>query len=425
MMYWSERHGQLLQGDVVVVLFLSTSILFFVVHHLLPVEEPLLQSDEKLENLERLKKTPGKARTLKEALFLVDNDPCRPAVFAAMEDKSRTLLVHRKRLTRSRACVFVNAVLFLPLLIDMLMAASDWEDWLFHGNLAYQVIFAIAAGHYANMLWEDLDSCGNFITGYCRLPLRSNCEKSATLLVLWIRNATCLSIFLMGAMLELPGLGLATLLWEAPLYLTLYREAWTCANELSYWLLDERPLWQFWRPMLLLLLAVRVPLTVLLVTTSVSVELAGDEQTPEPSIRAFYHVATVVLILENFLFMDMLVREYQADRRLAVKMRELGWPHGMSEKPRVSVSSDVDVAEAEPPPGQGRKPSIARLFSFKGQKSGIASDEAQDDQTEQGHRVNFPVCQIGELPSVPKEQDISGMNSICVQSAPRSLQSQA
>ncbi|OLP88323.1 hypothetical protein AK812_SmicGene30377 [Symbiodinium microadriaticum] len=62
MMYWSERHGQLLQGDVVVVLFLSTSILFFVVHHLLPVEEPLLQSDEKLENLERLKKTPGKAR---------------------------------------------------------------------------------------------------------------------------------------------------------------------------------------------------------------------------------------------------------------------------------------------------------------------------------------------------------------------------
>lgn len=287
------------------------------------------------------------------------------------------------------------------------------------------MIFAIAAGHYANMLWEDLDSCGNFITGYCRLPLRSNCEKSATLLVLWIRNATCLSIFLMGAMLELPGLGLATLLWEAPLYLTLYREAWTCANELSYWLLDERPLWQFWRPMLLLLLAVRVPLTVLLVTTSVSVELAGDEQTPEPSIRAFYHVATVVLILENFLFMDMLVREYQADRRLAVKMRELGWPHGMSEKPRVSVSSDVDVAEAEPPPGQGRKPSIARLFSFKGQKSGIASDEAQDDQTEQGHRVNFPVCQIGELPSVPKEQDISGMNSICVQSAPRSLQSQA
>ena len=118
-------------------------------------------------------------------------------------------------------------MLFLPLLIDMLMAASDWEarmqwtrgsarlqillrlcclqDWLFHGNLAYQVIFglcpallkyfasipirtagtswspkAIAAGHYANVLWEDstfhrvprvssseqdLDACGNFIIG--------------------------------------------------------------------------------------------------------------------------------------------------------------------------------------------------------------------------------------------------------------------
>jgi len=274
------------------------------------------------------------------------------------------------------------------------------------------VMFAVAAGHYATLLWEDFDTCGTFISGYFRLPARGQPQQMVTLMLTWLRNATCFGIFVMGAKMWFPGLAMVTLLWEAPTYFTLYREAWVAANQLSYWLLGDASLWGFWRPTLMLLLVIRLPLSILLVVTSMDLTLSGEmeRRQPEVHIRVCYHVACAALITGNLLYLPVLFKEYTEDLAITEKMRELGWPGGVSE-------DLVPKATAETVEGLGKSKSrLSYLFGLAGEKDKTAPKKEEQAEPQ----PVFPICQLGELPAVPQEQDISALNSISVQSAPPS-----
>eukprot|EP00913_Durusdinium_trenchii_P035386 g33114.t1 len=249
--------------------------------------------------------------TYRETQLSIDSDNSRPAMHAAIFGFNRQLTIHRRRLVRSRICAYVALLLFLPLLVEMIVLAP-WQGqallsvWLFYGSLSYQSIFAVFAGHYANLIWEDFLSCGLYLPGPS-LPRRA-WKHSVTLLTYQLRHWLFLFLLAAGARMQFPGLGLLALLCEVPLVPTRCLTFSASSGRMA----------------LLGLFSIRLPLAVLLVMTGIHLELLEEPLSLE--LRLGFHVPAGLLLLGGLLQLLLLRLEYQSDRIWQQQARSYGWP---------------------------------------------------------------------------------------------------
>mmetsp|Transcript_3322 Transcript_3322/g.7752 ORF Transcript_3322/g.7752 Transcript_3322/m.7752 type:complete len:424 (+) Transcript_3322:89-1360(+) len=418
MMFWSPDHGQLFEDWVLILLLACSTVTFFLVHHALEVEEPLDEAEDMLEESHTLRRSTRSERTYRETCLMIDAELCRPAMHAAIRGWNGRLLVHRRHLERVRIFAYVALLLFIPLMVEMIVFAT-WKgevfrEWLFYGSLTYQAIFAAAAGNYTNMLWEEVASCGIFLVGMHPLP--RHCWKLfVTLMAYLLRDFLFLFILVVGAKMWLPGLGMAALLWEAPMVPLLYREACMATNRPAWWMLENAsPLWRF---AVVLLICVRLPLIVLLVITAVYLETPSDSSAVVLGIRLSFHVAAGLLVLGGMLHLVVLWQQYRADSQWIKQAKALGWP--------AAAKNGTRNPQQEGDEGEGMQPKKS-LFSCcatpkttrKSQRNSRrdlldAKESKAKDVTEA-----LPVCTLQQLPEVPKEQNVAEMQTVTVLSAP-------
>lgn len=423
MMFWSPDHGQLFEDWVLILLLACSTVTFFVVHHALEVEEPLDEAEEMLEESQTLRRSTRTERTYRETRLMIDAELCRPAMHAAIRGCNGRLLVHRKHLERVRIFAYVALLLFIPLMVEMIVFAT-WKgevfrEWLFYGSLTYQAIFAAAAGNYINMLWEDVATCGIFQVGLHPLP--RHCWKHVvTLMAYLLRHVLFLFILVVAAKMWLPGLGVAALLWEAPMVPLLYREACMAANRPAWWMLENAS--SLWRFAVVLLICVRLPLIVLLVITAVYLETPSDAPSAlSVDIRVSFHVAAGLLVLGGLLHLVVLWQQYRADSLWIKQAKALGWP--------AAAQTGTRERQEEGDQGEGlqTKKSLfsccatPKTTSKSHRKSRGDSLDGKESEAKDMMEA-LPVCTLQQIPEVPKEQNVAAMQTVIVLSAPMGSQ---
>lgn len=412
MMFWSPAHGQLFEDWVLLWLVGCSSVTFFLLHHLVEVEDGLGEAEEMRDEASALRRSTRLERTYRETQLSIDSDNSRPAMHAAIFGFNRQLTIHRRRLVRSRICAYVALLLFLPLLVEMIVLAP-WQGqallsvWLFYGSLSYQSIFAVFAGHYANLIWEDFLACGLYLPGPS-LPRRA-WKHSVTLLTYQLRHWLFLFLLAAGARMQFPGLGLLALLCEVPLVPVLYRESWMASNRPAVWLLEDATM--AWRMALLGLFSIRLPLAVLLVMTGIHLELLEEPLSLE--LRLGFHVPAGLLLLGGLLQLLLLRLEYQSDRIWQQQARSYGWP-------KVPLQRGTEQEEAlEKSGGSGLFDRIfpkSKKRNSAGYKRGSMHAAVVVEETDKTQAL--PVCTLHQLPEVPQEKNVGVMQTVCVLSTP-------
>eukprot|EP00435_Cladocopium_sp_Y103_P058264 s3000_g20.t1 len=418
MMFWSPDHGQLFEDWVLILLLACSTVSFFVVHHALEVEEPLDEAENMLEESQTLRRSTRTERTYRETRLMIDAELCRPAMHAAIRGSNGRLLVHRRHLERVRIFAYVALLLFIPLMVEMIVFATwrgeVFREWLFYGSLTYQAIFAAAAGNYTNMLWEDVASCGIFLVGIHPLP--RHCWKHVvTLMAYLLRHFLFLFILVVSAKMWLPGLGVAALLWEAPMVPLLYREACMASNRPAWWMLENVS--SLWRFAVVLLICVRLPLMVLLVITAIYLETPSDASTVSLDIRLSFHVAEGLLVLGGMLHLLVLWQQYRADSQWIKQAKALGWP--------AAATRGTREPQQEEDEGEGMRPKKSLFSCCATPKTTSKSQRASrrdllDAKESEAKEMTeaLPVCTLQQLPEVPKERNVAAMQTVTVLSAP-------
>jgi len=415
MMFWSPEHGQLFEDWVLVVLLACSTVTFFLIHHVLETEEPLDNAEEMLEESQTLRRSTRLERTYRETLLLIDAELKRPAMHAALRGRSRQLRLHRKHLERLRIFAYVAFVLFVPLLLEMILF-SEWKgevlrEWLFYGSLTYQAMFVVAAGNYTNVLWEDIASCGIFLLGLHSLP--RHCWKHfVTFVMYFLRHLLFLFMLLVGAKMWLPGLGLAALLWEAPMVPLLYRESWMASNRPAVWMLENAaPLWRF---ALGLLICVRLPVIVMLVITSVYLEIPSDGPSTSLEIRLYFHVSVGLLVVGGIFHVVVLWQQYQSDNQWIKEAKSHGWPPAAGKERR-----NVEEQDEEGMPVKSACSCCATSKRKRKSQGRARSDSIETEKDKENDKMEaLPVCTLHQLPELPKERNVAEMQTVHVLSSP-------
>mmetsp|Transcript_98423 Transcript_98423/g.180078 ORF Transcript_98423/g.180078 Transcript_98423/m.180078 type:complete len:506 (-) Transcript_98423:100-1617(-) len=167
---------------------------------------------------------------------------------ASVEEDPLGLDCYQKKLKRRRLYCLIATLCGVVLLISVFLAADPAEELLMSFSSVHQAIFAMAVGHWINVLWEDF-RCRHFLVQVMSSDHWLSFTSCLALQLFYFLHS-CVSLFTFSFILAtrtLGGLGVQCLLFEAPAVVLTHRELCISQVPMPDWLNEERTLRKVWR----------------------------------------------------------------------------------------------------------------------------------------------------------------------------------
>jgi len=407
-------------------------------HYALPVQVPMdFQDAVRLKSEAAiLSAVKTRAMSRKESQILQSAKPTRPSMRAVGADDDSGLLKHRRKLLRSLIFSIIAPVLAFALLPEL--SSSRFEDFLYYRSASFQIIFAVAAGHYAVSAWEDFGcpySAASISPAWEKLaiwPLGDCLRPSVVISTRYVLESLvglgAVSVGLFSG--RLPCLGIVCLFWEAPAAPFLFREICMAANESPDWMQQMPYVMRFWQSSLAFWLTVRPLLSFYLVlcavdmtTGSIGVTSTRFEADASSTIMAL----SVLMAFATLNFFKVLHFTGQSDRaairfeeeedarKQAVKVQNK-WLAAHEGFFLVKAARSMSRTKSLTLESRSRS-NVIDAPETKGGKHDKKLPEEEEEEEEDLTRA-IPLCYVDELPPVPKEKEVGITNSVTVASSP-------